>query len=171
MAKTKQQKTKDLEELTSKLKEAKGVVFAGFRGTTVKDIDRFRRSAEKQGVSTKVYKLTLLQKALEDNKVENAKVDYKLPVLVAAALDEETLPARLLKDLAKEVKTLEILGGVLDGKFSDKAQAVALADLPSKQELQGMLVRTIHAPVPGFVNVLAANLRSLVQVLSAVATK
>jgi large subunit ribosomal protein L10 len=53
----------------------------------------------------------------------------------------------------------------------DKAQVSALADLPSKQELRGQLVRTVNAPVSGFVNVLAGNIRGLMNVLNAAAQK
>ena len=47
----------------------------------------------------------------------------------------------------------------------------ALAKLPSKEELLGQLVGTLNAPISGFVNVLAGNLRGLVTVLQAVADK
>jgi len=49
----------------------------------------------------------------------------------------------------------------------DESQVKQLATLPSKDELRGQLVGTINAPVSGFVNVLAGNLRGLVQVLNA----
>ncbi|EKE18810.1 MAG: hypothetical protein ACD_9C00226G0001, partial [uncultured bacterium] len=44
----------------------------------------------------------------------------------------------------------------------------ALAKIPSKEQLLGQLVGTLNAPISGFVNVLAGNLRGLVQVLNAV---
>ena len=53
----------------------------------------------------------------------------------------------------------------------DKSQMMALADLPSKQDMRAKLVGTMNAPVSGFVNVLAGNLRGLINVLNAVATK
>jgi predicted dehydrogenase len=56
-------------------------------------------------------------------------------------------------------------------KLVTKAQVTALADMPSKLELRAKLVGTINAPVSGFVNVLAGNIRSLVNVLNAVAQK
>jgi len=54
----------------------------------------------------------------------------------------------------------------LENKFIASDYVKNLASLPSKQELLGKLVGSINAPVSGFVNVLAGNLRSLVNVLN-----
>ncbi len=76
-----------------------------------------------------------------------------------------------LKASLKKIKTVSILSGVFDGKFASKEQMMALADLPSKDELRAKLVGTINAPVSGFVNVLAGNIRGLINVLNAAAQK
>lgn len=171
MAKVKQQKEEDLAELTAKIKEAKSVVFTDYRGTTVKDLDKFRKALIKEHVFSKVYKITLVKKALEANGIVATSVDYKTPVILSLSTEDETTPARVIKNLSKEVKTISVLEGVVDGKVISKAQVVALADLPSKDQLRAMLVGTINAPVSGFVNVLAGNIRNLINVLNAVAAK
>jgi large subunit ribosomal protein L10 len=165
------QKELDLAELTSKLKEAKSVVFTEYRGTTVKDIDKFRKSLIKENVFSKVYKVTLVKKALEANGVDASSLDYKTPVILSISNEEETAPARIIKGLGKDIKTVSMLAGLVDGKLVTKAQVTALADMPSKLELRAKLVGTINAPVSGFVNVLAGNLRGLINVLNAVAQK
>lgn len=170
MAKTRQQKETDLAELTQKLKEAKSVVMSEYRGTTVKDIDTFRNALRKENVFAKVYKVSLVEKALAANGIA-AKLDYKTPVILAISPDDEVASARIVKTVGKDVKTINILSGVVDGALMSKAQVTALAELPSKQEMRGMLVRTINAPVSGFVNVLAGNLRGLLNVLNAMAAK
>lgn len=171
MAKSKIQKESELTELNEKLSHAKSTVMVDYRGTTVKDINKFRRTLEKNGVYAKVCKVTLLKKALENNNVDATAVKYKAPVILAISDSEETLPAKLTRDLAKEIKTLNILSGVLDSRVVGKNEVLALAELPSKQEMRARLVGTINAPVSGFVNVLAGNLRGLVNVLNAIATK
>ena len=171
MAKLKVQKEKDLQELTEKLKGAKSVVMTGYRGTTVKDITTFRQVLRKENVFSKVYKIPLIKKALEANGIQAASIDYKTPVIISVSQDDETVPARVIKNLLKDIKTLAVLEGVVDGKLISKAQVTALADLPSKDQLRGMLVGTINAPVSGFVYVLDGNLRGLINVLNAVASK
>ena len=47
----------------------------------------------------------------------------------------------------------------------------ALAKLPTKEELLAKLVGTLNAPISGFANVLAGNLRGLVQVLKGISEK
>lgn len=171
MPKSKSQKEQDLAELTQRLAEAKSVVFSEYRGTTVKDVDKFRKTLSKEAVTSKVYKVTLVRKALEANGMDSASFDYKQPVIMSMSMDEETTPARLVKQVSKEVKTIAVLSGIVDHKLIDKAQVMALADLPSREQLLGQLVGTINAPVSGFVNVLAGNLRGLINVLNAVAQK
>lgn len=171
MATAKAQKSKDLEELTGKLKEAKAVVFTDYRGTTVKDLDRFRKTLRSEHVFSKVYKMTLVRKALEQSGVAAQGVDYKTPVILSLSTEDETAPARAVKNLTKDIKTLSILAGMLSGSLVPKAQVEALADLPGKDQLRAQLVGTINAPVSGFVNVLAGNIRGLMNVLNAVAAK
>lgn len=172
MAKSRSQKEQDLTELVERLKGAKSIVLSEYRGTTVKDIDKFRRALSAEGVVSKVYKIPLIKKAFEANGIDAATVmDYKVPVIVSVSQDDEVAPARIVKTFGKDVKTISILSGVLDGAYASKEQMIALADLPSKDQLRGQLVGTINAPVSGFVNVLAGNIRGLINVLNAVATK
>ncbi len=171
MAKSKSQKSSDLKELSDKLKSAKSVVFTDFRGTTVKDITKFRNVLRKENVYSKVYKLTLIKKALAEAGVSGQIAEYKTPVILSLSEEDETAAARAIKALAKEIKTLVVLEGVVDKAVIAKAQVEALAELPSKDQLRGMLVRAINAPVSGLVNVLAGNIRGLVNVLNAIAAK
>jgi|SRR6185503_3098326 len=171
MPKTRSQKEQDLAELSERIAKAKSAVFSEYRGTSVKDIDIFRRTLAKDNVSSKVYKITLIRKALEANGIDAASIDYKTPVIFSVSEEDETLPARLIKGLSKNIKTVSMLSGIVDGKLISKVEITALADLPSKQELRAKLVGTINAPVSGFVNVLAGNLRGLINVLNAAAQK
>lgn len=171
MAKKRVQKESDLQELEGKLKDAKSVVFVEYRGTSVKNMDKFRKTLRGENIFSKVYKLTLLRKAMESQGISAAGVDYKTPVILSVSQEEETAPARLIKGLSKEIPTIKMLAGILDGQVASKEQLAVLADLPSKDVMRGQLVRTINAPVSGFVNVLAGNLRGLINVLNAVAQK
>ena len=171
MAKSKSQKEQDLQELVNKLKSAKGVVLSEYRGTTVKDMDKFRKALRKEKVFSKVYKISLIKKALAEAGLQAQISDYKTPVIMSISEEDETVPARMVKTMARDIKTIDVLEGIVDKNVVSKAQVLALADLPSKDQLRGMVVRTINAPVSGFVNVLAGNLRGLVNVLNAMSQK
>ena len=170
MAVTRKKKESELAEVEALLASAKAVVFADYRGTTVKKIDELRRSLAKENVSTKVAKITLIRLALKARGIAGADaLDPKAPVAMVVSPDDEVAPARILAEFAKVNKNVSLLMGIMENRFLTAAEVASLATMPSKQELRGMLVGTIAAPVSGFVNVLAGNLRSLVYVLIAVA--
>ncbi len=171
MPKSKLQKEQDLKELIDKLKKAKGVVLTDYRGTSVKNIDKFRKTLRKENVFSKVYKITLLKKAVEAAGIEGTVSDYKTPIILSVSEEDETISARSIKALSKEVKSLRMLEGIIDGKIVNKTTVMALADLPSKDELRAQVIRTINGPVSGFVNVLSGNLRGLINVFNAMVQK
>ena len=86
---------------------------------------------------------------------------------MACGLEDEVAPAKMLADFAKKHEALKILGGILEGKTVDKTAIGFLAKLPSKPELLAKLVGSLQSPISNMVNVLAGNLRGLVQVLNA----
>jgi len=169
MPKTRTQKEESVKSLTDKLTRAKSVVFANFAGLKAKDIQKLREAAWKEDIDYKVVKKTLLRLALKEAGMEG--IDPKKIVGnigMATGFTDEVAAPRSLVGFAKDHEALKILGGILDKKLMDAAGIKALASLPSKIELLAKLVGTIQAPISGFVNVLAGNLRGLVQVLNAI---
>jgi large subunit ribosomal protein L10 len=156
MAKPKAQKDKDLKELTEKLKAAKSVVLTGYRGTSVKDLDKFRNSLRKEKVFSKVYKLTLVKKALSAIGLDASSVNYKTPAILAISQEDEVAPARIIKGVAKDVKTISMLEGFVEGKLFTKAQMEALGDLPGKDQLRSQLLSVFNGPIGAFVRLLDA---------------
>jgi large subunit ribosomal protein L10 len=169
MAKSKQQKELTLGQLTEQLEAAKSVVFADFRGLTVKEATEFRNKARKEDVKVLVAKKTLMRLAFSKagyEGVDPSKLEGALVMITG--MSDEVAPAKLAAEYSKGHEALKIVGGVLERTLVDAAAVKALATLPSKQELLAKLVGSINAPVSGLVNVLAGNLRGLVNVLNAV---
>jgi large subunit ribosomal protein L10 len=165
MAKSRQQKETTVAELTEAF-GGKSAVFVNYQGLKVKEANELRRTAEKEQISYTVAKKTLMSKALK-----NKGVDFDANTLVGmigvAAGADEIAPARLIATFGKAHEAMKILGGIVDGKFVDAAQVKALAALPTRQQLLGQLVYVVNSPVSGFVNVLAAQVRSILNVLNA----
>lgn len=157
MAKQKAQKEKDLQELTEKLKVAKSVVLTDYRGTTVKDLDKFRSTLRKENVFSKVYKIPLIKKAFEANGIAGESVDYKTPVILSVSQEDETAPARVIKGLLKDIKTLNILEGVLGKDILSKAQVEALGSLPTKDQLRAQFMSVLNGPISAFARLLNAR--------------
>jgi len=161
MSKVKSQKEQDLQELTAKLKNAKSVVFTDYRGTTVKDMDKLRNALRKENVFSKVYKITLVKKAMEANGLATETVNYKTPVILSLSEQDETAPARVVKGLLKDLKTLSILEGIVEGKIFSKSQVEALGDLPSKDQLRAQFLSVLNGPIAAFARVLDARAKKM----------
>lgn len=169
MAKSRLKKESEVKEFVDGFTKSNAVVFADMSGLKVNDSSSFRRTAKKDEVSISTAKKTLLKIALKEANVslsEPAALSGSVSMLFG--MGDAVAPARLIEEFRKTQSQVKILGGILENKWMTPDQVMALAKLPSKQQLLGQLVGTLNAPVSGFVNVLAGNLRGLVTVLNAV---
>lgn len=174
MALSRSSKEAILAELTELLSDSKITVVANYTGTSVKAMQDLRAKASENGTRVLVTKNRLFKLALSNH--ENLKdadtSELSGQLLYAFNAEDEVAPAQSLYEFAKENPTLEFVGAISeDGTFMTKEQVTALAQLPSKEQLQAQLVGTIAAPLSGFVNVLAGNMRGLVNVLNARASE
>jgi large subunit ribosomal protein L10 len=165
---TKRQKKQIIEEIVSKVKEAKAVVFSDFKGVKVKDLTALKKELRSVGVDFKVSKKTLINIAFKEAGIEIDAKKMEGQVAVSISTQDEVAAAKIIEKFSKANQNLKILGGVLENKLMGIEQVKALAKLPGKQELLGILVGTIQAPISGFVNVCAGNLRGLVQVFKGI---
>lgn len=171
MPKTKVQKEATLTQLVSSLEKSKGVVFANFQGLKVKESEALRKLCREQNVEFLAVKKTLLKKALAEVGKDVDTKSFQGGVATVFGYEDEVAPAQIIAKFAKDHEIVKIFGGLLEGNVIDGGKVTALSKLPSKQQLLGQLVGTLNAPVSGFVNVLAGNLRGLVNVLNAVKDK
>jgi large subunit ribosomal protein L10 len=166
MPKTKQQKQETVASLSAGLKQSKSVVFANFQGLKVSEAEELRKTCRKEGVNVLAAKKTLLKIACAE--VGLTDID---PLIFTGGVasffgSDEVCPAKVVHNFGIKHEVVGIYGGVLEGKFISTAEVKSLALLPGKTELLGKLVGTLQAPISGFVNVLAGNMRNLVNVLN-----
>ncbi len=169
MPKTKEQKKQIIDDLDEKLKNSKSLVFADYKGLTVVEAQELRKLAKQSGAEYVVAKKTLIQKAFDKTDIKDVDVtsmDGNIALMIG--FEDEVSAAKVSSEFAKDHESLKMLGGVMENKYIDLAQVEALSKIPSKNELLAKLVGSINAPVSGFVNVLAGNLRGLVGVLNAI---
>ncbi len=171
MGQTKQQKEVIVKDLAEKLKNSKAVVFSDYKGLKVKDMTILRRELRAEGVDLSVVKKTLINIALKDAGIEMDISALEGQIAIAVSEKDEVAAAKIIAKLAKVNQNLKIVGGILGVKELTADEVNALAKLPSKEELLAKLVGTLNAPVSGFVNVLAGNLRGLMTALQAIADK
>lgn len=173
MAKTKEQKQDAVALLKQRLSDANATVFTNFDGLTVMETNELRNILRKEKIEYTVAKKSLLKVALKDIKIEGIDVDAleEGGLGMASGFSDEVLPAKLLGTFAKKHEAIKLIGGIFNGKFIDAKEVIALAKLPSKQELYSKLVWLLQYPTSGFVNVLAGTMRNLMYALNAIKEK
>ncbi len=168
MPKTRQEKEQIVADLTQKLGEMKSVVFTQVSGYTMDDANALRAKGKKAGVEVLIAKKTLLVRALQEKGFEVKKDDLEGSILTTLGYDDEVAAAKLVAEFAKEREGIQMVGGILEGAFVGTEAVTQLATLPTREELLAKVVGSINAPVSGFVNVLAGNMRNLVYALNAI---
>jgi len=166
MPKTRSQKEEILAKTQDRLTRSSAVVFVNISGVKVSQIEAIRDGLFAQGLQLQIAKNNLFKIALENAKLDIPAEILDQPLGMIFSYEDQVAAAKTTAPFAKEFEALEIVGGIVDGSFVTAKQVEALALLPSREQLLGQLVGTIAAPLSGLVNVMAGNLRGLVQVLS-----
>ena len=156
-------------EITEKIKSAKSVVFVDYNGLTVAEVSELRNKCREAGCEYKVYKNTLVRKALNDLGFKDFDSDLNGPTAIAFGSDE-TCAAKLMVAAAKDYdKKITLKSAFVDNAYVDKKGVSALATMPSKEELLAKLLGSLQAPVANLAGVLTNMLAALPRALSAVA--
>ncbi|MCW1908213.1 MAG: 50S ribosomal protein L10 [Candidatus Saccharibacteria bacterium] len=169
MAQSRTKKTEVIDSVSDLLSSSKLTVVAKYEGTTVKALQELRREAKKNGTKVNVIKNRLVIKALEKAGKEGVDTSSLNGMLLYAFnAEDEVAPAQALNTFFKTNPGMTFVGAITaDNKFIGPDDVKDLANLPSKDQLRAMLVGTIAAPISGFVNVMAGNVRGVLNVLNA----
>lgn len=141
-------------EIAESLKDAKGVVLADYRGLTVEQDTQLRRQLREAGVVYKVYKNTLIKRAVEGTEFEPLTAELDGPTAIAISKEDATAPARILFNFAKTAEALELKSGVVEGTYYDEKGIALIATIPSREELLSKLLGSIQSPVTNFARVI-----------------
>lgn len=165
---TKSQKEKIVKEVSEKISQSQTVILCDFKGLNVSKMRKLKKALLEKQAGLNVAKKTLISIALRNSGSElDARKLTGQVALVTGGEDEITTP-KILVDFSKENKQFGILAGLLNGTPLSADEILSLAKLPSKEQLLGQVVGTINAPISGFVNVLAGNIRGLMNVLNGI---
>jgi large subunit ribosomal protein L10 len=155
-------------EFNEKLNRAQLAIVTDFRGIDVNSMVEFRKSlTQVEGAEYKVVKNRLARRALEGTDFEGLSEFLDGPNGLLLSYGDVVEAAKALTEFMKDHEDMEVKGASLDGAMITEAQIEALADLPSKEVLQAMLLGVLQAPSRNFVSLLANANRQIVNVLSA----
>ena len=160
-----------VEEIKTKIQNSKSVIFVDYKGLTVAEVSQLRNKFREAGVEYKVYKNTLVRKALNDLGVTAFDNDLNGPTATAFSPDE-TAAAKIFTDAVKAMPEKIIpKSAYVDGAYVDANGIKILASMPSKEELIAKMLGSMQAPIANFAGVLSAMLRGVVIALNAIAEK
>lgn len=143
-----------VDEIKGYAADAKAAVLVDYRGLTVEQDTKLRKALREAGVVYKVYKNTMLVRAFEGTDFAQLDKDLEGPTAVAFSVEDETAPARVLNDFAKEAEALQFKSGVVAGTYYDEAGIKTLANIPSRDTLISKLLGSLQSPVTNMARVL-----------------
>lgn len=163
-----QKNQKMVQSLKDKIAAAKSLAIVDYSGTSANDQVKLRQAIADAGGEVLVTKNTLIDIALGKGKLSESLEGMNAIVF---SNEDEVAAIKALFAFHKDEDRLTIKEGYMDDSVLSPAQVEALSQLPGKNELISMLIRTLQAPATGMVNVLKANQRDLVYALKAIAQK
>jgi large subunit ribosomal protein L10 len=167
MNKVRTAKVATVDELKAKVDATSTAVVTEYRGMTVAEISTLRRQLRSLDADYKVFKNTLVRRAIAGTSVESLDEFLEGPTAIAFVNGDVSAVAKALRDFAKATPTLVVKGGVLDGKPLSKKDLTALADLPSRDVLLARFAGLLASPLSTLAGLLKAIPQNFAYGLSA----
>ena len=143
-----------VQEISGYLNGATAAVLVDYRGLTVAQDTALRKELREAGITYKVYKNTMINFAVKDTVFADLSQKLDGPTAIAITTGDATAPARILAKFAKTAEKLQLKAGVVEGTYFDENGIVAIASIPSKDELLGRLLGSMKSPITNMARVL-----------------
>jgi len=151
-------KVATVDELKAKVDGTSTAVVTEYRGMTVAQISALRRQLRALDADYKVFKNTLVRRAIAGTSVESLDEFLVGPTAIAFVNGDVSAVAKAL---------LVVKGGVLDGKTLSLQDLSALADLPSRDVLLARFAGLLASPLSTMAGLLKAVPQNLAYGLAA----
>ena len=140
-------KETEVKELAEYLKTTNLVLLVDYRGTTVEQDTKIRKSLRESNASCKIIKNNIVKRALELNQESGLDDILEGPTAIISATEDYLAPLKVAYKFSKENENYKIKGGMIEGKVMSVEEIITLAKLPSREELlsklAGSLLQTI----------------------------
>ena len=151
-----------VESITEDLQSSDAVYITNYTGMSVKEINNLRGEFFEGDIKFKVYKNTLVKRAME----EVGGYEELYPHLVeqngfAFVNEELAAPAKVIKKMYEETEKPQFKAAIIDGDYYGEDELNTLAAMKSKSEVIGDIVGLLLAPVSNVVSALEAPGRSI----------
>jgi len=145
---TRAEKEQLVSELTSAFSESNAIVVCDYKGLTCQELESVRHIAAENDAHVKVVKNKLAMIALKNAGIEG--IELKDTNLIVWGEDQISTCKVADKAATTFKDRFKIKTGALEGKEVDLATIMAMAKLPSRDELIAMLLNVWQAPIRNF---------------------
>lgn len=163
------QKAQQIEWIKAQIATGKPVVYFGYRGIKITELDDLRHRIYELGGLVKVVKTRLLKKALAGSKIQDINAlpsdMWDKPVALIMGTDDSAVLAKTIAQFAKDHEIVELFGGYVDDATVDQSVIKQLATQLGREELLAKIVCSLAAPLRELVWSLRWNQQALISVL------
>lgn len=138
-----EQKQAVIDEIANNVKESSSFIFLENHGLTVEETMELRRSLKKSDSELKIYKNTLVARALNTLDID-LNDELNGPKVVAFGKDIIE-PIKAVAEFSKKHPNLEMKVGIVDGKITGLDELNKLATIPSREGLLTMFASGLMA--------------------------
>lgn len=156
-----------VDELLERVNGSPFLLVVDYNGMTVTEFSELRNRLAEAGSECHVGKNRFMRIAIEEAGLPSLGDDLKGQTAFVTGESDVCAAAKVLKNFSKEFKKPEIKSGILDGERLETAQVIALADLPSREQLLAQLLAVINAPASKLVRAINEPAGSLARVIKA----
>lgn len=163
---TREEKAQIIDELSAKFADNAHFYITDASGFTVEQINNFRRLCYKSGVEYKVYKNTLIRKALERQEGTDFSPLFKaLNGFSGVIFSKEVgnTPAKVITEFRKKLEGRPVLkaASIESALFIGDENLKTLTELKSKNELIGEVISLLQSPAKNVVSALLSGKNTL----------
>lgn len=143
--------------IRAQIEKSQAVFLTNLVGIPSPDAVRIRKGVRAANGFVAITRNTLFARAAKGTYAEELLANLKGSNAVAFAYEDAAAVAKIINDASGEFSDIvTVKGGMLGTQKLSKAEVVALAKLPSRNEMLGTLLATFNAPVSAFARVLFA---------------
>lgn len=144
------QKKEEVTKLANKIKDAKLVLLADYRGINVEEVTGLRAELRKINSEYTVIKNNITKRALAEAGIEGLEDKLEGPTAVIMSNEDYLEPSKVIYKFSKDNDYYKIKGGVIEGKVMTAEEIITLAKLPSKETLLSMLAGALLSNISKF---------------------
>lgn len=155
-------------DMNGRLKRAKATFLVEYKGLNMESMDKIRGELRKADAEFQVIKNRLLKLASRDTENKSIEDQFVGPCAIAITYNDVVSPAKVLIDLAKDIKTLGIKAGQIAGRPMDLEDIKKLAGLPGREQLIAQVLSAMQAVPASMVRVLNGIILKMLYTLKAI---